>query len=272
MSAKHPEVSEERTAKNITAFFILTFVLSVPPYIIAALVPQDMVMLTGLIIALAPITAALIISYRENGSGGAKGLLSRSFDTRRITNKVWLIPILCFWPVLFLLAYGSTVSIGETVPDPLFPVVAAPILFVLFFVFALFEEVGWMGYAFDPMENRWNALKASLLLGVIWAIWHLPLYILAGLDPLWITGQLVSLAAIRTLIVFVFNNTGKSVFAVILFHAMYNLCALLVTSFYTATGHLITSALIVFTALAVIILWDPDTLTQFRFRKVERAH
>jgi len=120
--------------------------------------------------------------------------------------------------------------------------------------------------------NRWNALKASLLLGVIWAIWHLPLYILAGLDPLWITGQLVSLAAIRTLIVFVFNNTGKSVFAVILFHAMYNLCALLVTSFYTATGHLITSTLIVFTALAVTILWDPDTLTQFRFRKVEQAH
>jgi hypothetical protein len=142
----------------------------------------------------------------------------------------------------------------------------------LFFVFALFEEVGWMGYAFEPMENRWNALNASLILGLIWAIWHLPLYILAGLDPLWIVGQLISLIAIRTLIVFVYGNTGKCVFATILFHAMYNLCTLLVTSFYTSTGHFITCVLIVITALAVVLLWGPGTLTQFRLRKVERGH
>jgi membrane protease YdiL (CAAX protease family) len=272
MSEEHQEILEERATKNVTAFFVLTFVLSIPPYILAALVPQETVMLTGLIIALAPITAGLILAYQENGSGGARRLLSRSFDTRRITNKALLIPILCFWPILFFLAFGLTIAVGERTPDPLFPLVAAPILFVLFFVFALFEEVGWMGYAFDPMENSWNAFKASLLLGVIWAIWHLPLYILAGLDPLWIAGQLISLIAIRTLIVFVFNNTGKSVFAVILFHAMYNLCALLVTSFYTSTGHLITSIFIVVAALAVSLLWDPSTLTVFRFRKVERAH
>ncbi len=272
MSEEHPEVTDDRATRNVTVFFVLTFVLSVPPYILAALVPQDMVMLTGLIIDLAPITAALILAYLENGLGGAKRLLSRSLDTKRITNKAWLIPILCFWPILFSLALGLTIAMGEATPDPLFPVVAAPILFVLFFVFALFEEVGWMGYAFEPMENRWNALRASLLLGVIWAIWHLPLYILAGLDPLWIVGQLISLIAIRTLIVFAFNNTGKSVFATILFHAMYNLCTLLVTSFYTSTGHLITSILIVITALAVVLLWDPDTLTLFRFRKVERRH
>ena len=269
MSEEHSEVSEDRTTKNITAFFVLTFVLSVPPYILAALVPQDMVMLTGLIIALAPITAALILAYRENGADAAKRLLGRSFDYKRITNKSWYLPILFFWPVLFFLAFGVTISMGETPPDPLFPVVVAPVLFVLFFIFALFEEVGWMGYAFEPMENRWNALAASLLLGLIWAIWHIPLYILAGLDPLWIVEQLISLIGFRTLIVFVFNNTGKSVFAAILFHAMYNLCTILVTSFYISTGHRLTSILIILTTLAVIILWDPDTLTQFRFRKVE---
>ena len=64
------------TTKNITVFFVLTFVLSVPPYVLAALVPQEMVMLTGLIIALAPITAALILAYRENRTDGAKRLLT----------------------------------------------------------------------------------------------------------------------------------------------------------------------------------------------------
>jgi membrane protease YdiL (CAAX protease family) len=132
----------------------------------------------------------------------------------------------------------------------------------------LFEAVGWIGYAFEPLENRWNVSNASLILGLIWAIWHLPPYILVSLDPLWIAGQIASLIAIRTLIVFVYNNAGKSVFAAVLFHAVYNLCTLTVTSFSTPIGHFITSILIVFTALAVIILWDPDTLAQFRFRQV----
>jgi membrane protease YdiL (CAAX protease family) len=161
---------------------------------------------------------------------------------------------------------------GETTPDPLIPVVAVPALFILFFIFALFEEVGWMGYAFEPMESRWNALNASLVLGLIWAIWHLPLYILAGQDPLWIAGQIISLVGIRILIAFIFNNTGKSVFATILFHAVYNVCTITVTSFYTSTGHLITSIFIVITAVAVTLLWDPDTLTQYRFRKTEQTH
>jgi hypothetical protein len=89
-----------KTTKNITAFFVLTFVMSVPPYILAALVPQEMVMLTGLIIALAPITAALILAYRENRLDGAKRLLKRSFDYRRITRKIWYAPILFLMPVV----------------------------------------------------------------------------------------------------------------------------------------------------------------------------
>ena len=58
-----------KTTKNIIAFFVLTFVMSVPSYIVAALVPQEMVMLTGLIIAFAPITAALILCLQEKSSG-----------------------------------------------------------------------------------------------------------------------------------------------------------------------------------------------------------
>jgi len=252
--------------KNIILFFGIILVISLPFYILASLVPQEMTLLMGLTLALAPITAGLILTYRENGSDGAKRLLKRSFDYKRITNKIWYLPVLFFWPVIFILAFGVMTSMGETTPDPLFPVVAVPVLFVLFFIFALFEEVGWMGYAFDPMENRWLALKASLILGVIWALWHLPLYILAGQDPLWVAGQIISLLAIRILIVWIYNNTGKSVFAAILFHAVYNVCTITITSFYTATGHLITSILIIITTITVILLWDADTLTEFRFR------
>lgn len=260
------------STKNLTLFFGIILIISLPFYILASLVPQEMTILMGLTLALAPITAGLILTYRENGSDGAKKLLKRSIDSKRITNKKWYLPILFLWPVIFILAFGVMTSMGETTPDSLFPVVVAPVLFVLFFIFALFEEVGWMGYAFEPMEKRWNALNASLILGLIWAIWHLPLYILAGQDPLWIAGQIISLIAIRTLIVWIYNNTGKSVFAAILFHTVYNVCTIMVTSFYTSTGHFITSIFIIITTIAVMILWDPDTLTQYRFRKKERGY
>jgi hypothetical protein len=129
-----------------------------------------------------------------------------------------------------------------------------------------------MGYAFDPMEERWNALVASVILGIIWATWHIPLYILSGQGPVRIAVQLTSLIGIRTLIVWIYNNTGKSVFATILIHAVYNVCTLMVTSFYTSLGHLITSIFVIITAVIVTCLWDPETLAQFRFGKKEQVY
>ncbi len=255
------------TPKNIVAFFVLTFVISAPAYIIASVVPQEMVMLTGLIVALAPITAALILAYRENRADGVKSLLKRCFDHKKIVRKIWYAPILFLIPVLFLLASGATILTREPLPDTLFPVAAAPIAFLMFFIFALFEEIGWMGYAFDPMEERWNALVASVILGTIWATWHIPLYILAGQGPLRIIAQLISLIAIRTLIAWVYNNTGKSVFASILIHAVYNVCTLAIASFYISLGHLITCILLIITAVIVAFLWNSETLAQYRFGK-----
>lgn len=254
-------------AKSMALFFVIVFVISLPIYALAFLVPQEMTMLVGLILTIAPITSALFLTYRENGSDGAKRLLKRTFDYKRISNKFWLIPILFFWPLIFIIASAIMTYMKETAPDSLFPIGAVPILFVLFFIFASFEEEGWMGYAYEPMEKRWNALKASLILGILWAIWHLPLYWQNGQDPLWIAGQIVSLVAIRILIVFLFNNTGKSIFATILFHTVYNVCTITFTNFYTSTGHLITTILIIIAALVVTLLWDADTLTLFRFRK-----
>jgi len=84
--------------------------------------------------------------------------------------------------------------------------------------------------------------------------------------------QLISLIAMRTLIVWLYNNTGKSVFATILIHAVYNVCTLTIASFYTSLGHLITSIFIIITAVIVAFLWDPETLAQFRFREKEQVY
>ena len=70
-----------------------------------------------------------------------------------------------------------------------------PLIFVILFIAAIGEELGWMGYAFEPMQERFGALKASILLGISWALIHIPLFTASGMSSFWITSQLVYIAA-----------------------------------------------------------------------------
>ena len=96
-------------------------------------------------------------------------------------------------------------------------------MFVTFFVCALGEELGWSGYVIDPLQDRRSALQASVLLGLVWAAWHLVPLIQADRSPEWIGWWSLYTAASRILMTWLYNNTGKSVFAAALYHDMSNL-------------------------------------------------
>ena len=260
------------------AFFVLTFLLSIPLYILVALAsqniifPPEMVFVFIALFALVPIAAALILTFKENGWEGAKKLLGRAFDVKRIVRKIWYAPTLFLLPFVFILALGLMVLIGKPIPAAQFPVVALPVLFLAFFIMALGEEVGWMGYAFEPMQEQWNTFKATLVLGLIWAIWHVPLYIFIMTDPVFIVAQVLLLLGLRFLLVWLFNNTGKSVFAAILFHAVYNATNGVLPNYQVSTplGVVITSSFVLITAIVVIFLWGPKTLAQFRYARLSK--
>ncbi len=72
-----------------------------------------------------------------------------------------------------------------------------------------------MGYTIDPLQGRWNALGASVISGSVWAIWHIPAFIQAHDTPTWIVAQCLLLVATRILMVWIYNNAGKSIFALI---------------------------------------------------------
>jgi membrane protease YdiL (CAAX protease family) len=254
-----------KTTRTLPAFFILTLILSLPFYILAALIPPDMAILVGLALTLAPISAALILTFRQDRSTGAKKLVKRAFDYKRIPNAKWYLIIIFFWPVIFSLALILLNLIREPIMDPVFPLVAAPVGLLVFFFLALFEEVGWMGYAFEPMENRWTALIASIVLGLIWSTWHLPIYIAGPESSLWVAGQFLTLVIARVLIVWIFNNTAKSIFAVILFHAIYNVCTMVFPVYGSSLGPGLIAVIILITILLVIYLWEADTLAHFKF-------
>ena len=63
------DVAEPSKVKaKLTLFFVLTFIISIPFYILAALLPQETVLFVGLTLTISPITSALILNYREYGS------------------------------------------------------------------------------------------------------------------------------------------------------------------------------------------------------------
>ncbi|MFC2066572.1 CPBP family intramembrane glutamic endopeptidase [Chloroflexota bacterium] len=257
------------------AFFVLSFLFALPSYTLVALASNNIVSTPEMaylfipLIAPAPIAAALILTSKKNGWDGAKKLLGRAFDLRRIVRKIWYAPTLFLVPFVFFLALGLMVLIGKPIPAAQFPVVALPVLFIVFFIMALGEEVGWMGYAFEPMQGQGNAFKATLVLGLIWAVWHLPLYIFLIADPVFIVAQVLLLVGLRFLHVWIFNNTGKSVFATILFHAVYNATNGALPNYQVSTplGIVITCSFVLIAAIVVTILWGPKTLAQFRLGK-----
>lgn len=216
--------------KTIKSFFVLTFVFTIPAYILIALTGSNIILTPDMVFAfiplsvIAPIGAALVLTYRKYGGDGVKKLLKRTYDYKRVKNKLWVIPTLFLMPLLFLLVWGVSNALELELFAAPFPFVVAPFHLIMYFISALTEEIGWMGFAFEPMRERWGITKASLMLGLIWGLWHLPMYIFAMPDSLILMAQIISIVAIRFLIVWLFSNTGNSLFIAILFHAAYNVC------------------------------------------------
>jgi membrane protease YdiL (CAAX protease family) len=258
------------TSKNRSpvTFLLLVFSFSVPLSLLGTVIGIELLPglpLSSVVVAFCPMMAALVLVYRENRCQGVIELLKRSFDYKRIKAKAWYLPTVLLMPGVMTLEYGLLRLMGSPVPVPQFPVLAPLVMFLAFFFAALGEELGWMGYAIDPMQARSNALQASILLGLIWALWHVIPVVQAGRSPAWIAWQFTVWVASRVLFVWLYNNTGKSVFAAAVYHAMVNVTWQLFPvngSFYDLR---LTGLIVAAVAVIVTFLWGPKTLAHYRY-------
>lgn len=247
-------------------FFLLVFALSIPVWVVGAM--TGLQLLPGLpvsaLMTFCPLTAALILVYRANKTAGVTGLLKRAFDYRRIRAKVWYVPIVLLMPGVMALSYGLMRLMGSPVPPPQIPLVGTLAMLLAFFISALGEELGWSGYIIDPMQDRWNALQASILLGLVWAAWHSVPFVQAHRSAAWIAWQGLDLVATRVLLVWLYNNTGKSVFAAAVCHAMYNVSWQLFPINGSYYDPRVTGLITAFAAGVVVVVWGPQTLARHR--------
>jgi membrane protease YdiL (CAAX protease family) len=139
-------------------------------------------------------------------------------------------------------------------------------------IFTLFsgpiaEELGWRGFALPRLQAKHNALVASLILGVIWTCWHIPLFFTTGATQMSIPFPiyLILVVTLTIYMTWLYNNTGGSLVITILAHFFYNLTGFLTgplglmppMQFYMIAGSLL--GLIV---VAVIAVFGPRCLSK----------
>jgi membrane protease YdiL (CAAX protease family) len=237
-------------------FFLLVFVLSVPFWILGAV--TGMQLMPGLSISalmtFCPMAAALLLRYRERGSAGATDLLRRSFDFRRVALARWYFPVLLLMPAVSVVVYALMRWMDLPLPAPQVPLFGSLLMALGFFVGALGEELGWSGYVLEPLQARWHALGAALVLGLVAVLWHLVPLLLLHRSLTWIAWWCLYAMSARILIVWLYGHTGRSVFAVALFHATLNLSYSLFPVYGSHFDMRIGSLVMAFVATAVVLL------------------
>jgi membrane protease YdiL (CAAX protease family) len=178
-----------------------------------------------------PLVAAVIVTARESGRAGVRSMLSRVVRWR--VAPIWygvallgpLVLTLAAMVVEVALLGGQPPSLGVLIgelPSSLLTLVVTAVYMLIFVT--LGEEVGWRGYALPALQARYSALLASLILGVLWALWHLPVFFNpdTSYSNLPFLLFLVFMVPVAILITWLFNSSGGSVLMAMFFHAVIN--------------------------------------------------
>ena len=175
------------------------------------------------------------MSYLTYGPTGLVDLWHRLTELRRISLR-WGVISIVFFPllaavtgVIAVLVTGATfvLDAGEFLALLGEPSTFAMAVVVLLVVGPLPEEIGWRGYLLDRCQIRWSALTSGFAVGIVWAAWHAPLFLMPGyfvsfdFEPSPVPFA-VNLLLISVVYTWLYNNTGRSVLALIGFHFMEN--------------------------------------------------
>jgi membrane protease YdiL (CAAX protease family) len=215
-----------RDALKVIPWFVLVFAITWALWFTAAgLEPSLLRNVSFYLGVFAPGIVALAMTYRELGASGVRKLIGQLVQ--------WDVGVRWFaFALLFIFSIKVVVALIVRVSTggwPVFGTVPVPLLFAGAIGSTLFggqvgEELGWRGYALPRLASAMGLGAASVLLGVIWAIWHLPLFYILGADTV---GQsfpfyLLQVTALSVAIAWLYMKTRGSLLLAMLLHAAVN--------------------------------------------------
>lgn len=182
----------------------------------------------GFIGLLAPVVVAYVLIYKEPKL--RKDVAKRLFNFKNIRSSYFLLSCLIM-PTSILLAQAISLLFGYstsqfiitgqfTFTSGIFPV------WFLLIIAPVIEELAWHSYGTDCLRNRFSLFKTSLIFGVLWGVWHLPLSSIRDyyqsniLETRWIysVNFLVSIVPYALLMNWLYYKTGRSIIITIIFH------------------------------------------------------
>lgn len=227
--------------------------------------------------AFVPSTLGIVFTYLAKDRDGRRDFWRRVMDVRRIGWR-WGVVIVSLFPLAYTLsgvAYsllgGDLPSLKAILRQLANPALVAELVVANLVISGFSEELGWRGFALDPLQGRWGALRGSLVLGLLHALWHTPLFLIPGITQgemglfsldYFLFMAMVPLGAV--LMTWVYNNTGRSILSAVLLHFFQNFTLNLVSGLYGAlpTGYYaLFGVTLILLAAVVVAGWGARTLT-----------
>lgn len=227
--------------RNVWLFFVVTFVFSWllwSPFVLSGFgiihLPESISSLMTLAVmlgAFGPMIAAMILIGQKEGRSGIKTFFRNAFSFR-IKPIYYLTAVLI--PVLITAVAHYFVNIVgiDVLPDNLFPenlTIPVIVLVIPYFILILIagggqEEFGWRGYAQQPLQERFGILGGSIILGLIWGIWHLPLWFMPGEGHAYYSffAFLIYTVSTSIIIAWLYNASGKKLMIALIIHTTGN--------------------------------------------------
>lgn len=255
--------------KNLFNFFVYTILISWILWLPTVLNAQyqempAILLIIGMFAGFVPSIIGLIMLKKEKGIEFRiylKNKLSFSFS------KKWLIAMFIF-PLHGVVAFYLTRIIDsnfETVNPISIEMVAIIFVQILVIGGALGEELGWRGYALPKLETIYGWFIGTLLLGILWSFWHLPLFFMTGTVqsniPLW--QFMLQNIVITYFYTWIYNNTRGNLILMILLHGIMNTSAAVFPYWQSNIGRYI--GIFLFLIILIIIKIIDRTIYNFNY-------
>ncbi len=191
-----------------------------------------LLMLSGM---MAPFFVALFMMFTSSQTGMKRDFLNRLFNPRlmhwsMLPVMLLLMPLVVLVSIVLSLPFGGSLAQLQLSEGFSFSYGAVPSLLLLMLA-AIFEELGWRGYAFDSLEQRYPYLTAAILFGVVWSLWHAPLifvhnsyqYEIMHQNVWYAINFFVGTVILGIIVSWVCSKNHKSILAAIAFHFIINI-------------------------------------------------
>lgn len=245
---------------SLVTFFLLTYVVTWTAFLSVAVlgIPADSTAGTVLVLlgAYSPSIVALSLTGRAEGREGVGALLARVFQWRVAAR--WYVFAAGYMAAIKLAA--ALIHRAATGAWPRFQLdgwYLIPLAIAFSTPFQAGEEIGWRGYALPRLANRFGLSGAGVVLGLIWAAWHLPQFFIPEADTYRQSFSVyaIQVTALSVAMTWLYAHTGGSLLLVMLLHAAVNNSKDIVPSAAAGGANLFALSASPVGWLTLILLW-----------------